>query len=187
MIFEQPIWRGNYPGDLSALKARTLELFNTSKTLAPVLVRAGGLSSSTDPDNPHLWPEAEDFINWLMREASGPWVDWRYDPEASVDIHRSWANIYPQHAYAEEHNHGDVAMAVILYLHQPRDGGNLEVHNPNFYHWQGYSQTDPTKGWTEVPVKNGDVVIIPGWMMHRSQPNQNLQQRIILSFNLIKT
>ena len=143
--------------------------------------RDGGLSSSSDPDAPHFWKEAEEFFNWLKPNSTLAWNNWGY-PNVNRSFGNSWANIHPPGGWTDVHTHGTAKQVVVLYLQQPTNGGNLEIQNPLFYHWQGYYTGAPE--WLEIKVNTGDVLLFPGWISHRSQKNLSSENRIVLSFNI---
>lgn len=180
-IFESVVWKGHYNGDLSELQKAARHQLTTSPRLNTALEKDGGISSSSDPNYPHTWDETQEFIKWLHDPAATVWHQWGY-PDVNRTITNSWANLHPTGAYTEQHTHGPAKQVVVLYLQQPEHGGYLEVQNPLFYHWQGYYRGQPE--WFQVPVQTGDVVIFPGWLLHRSQKNKSELERMIISFNI---
>jgi uncharacterized protein (TIGR02466 family) len=181
-IFENYIWKGHYPGNLMSLQSKAHNHFVNNKKLNSILERGGGLSSSTDTDAPQAWEEAQDFLEWIKKPIITIWQDWAYQ-NTNARIVSSWVNLHPPGAWTDEHSHGSIPLVVVLYIDQPLNGGNLEIQNPLFYHWQGYNQLSTTR-WKEIPVSTGDVVIFPGWINHRTQQNLSNQNRIVASFNI---
>jgi hypothetical protein len=180
-IFESLVWKGHYTGNLSELQHQSKILLTTSPRLNTGLERDGGVSSSSDANYPHNWEESKDFLNWLRPYSDLVWSRWGY-PSVNRMFTNSWANLHPSGAWTDTHNHGLTKQVIVLYLDQPENGGNLELQNPLFYHWQGYFQGQPE--WIEVPVQTGDVIIFPGWLLHRSQKNNSDSNRMVMSFNL---
>ena len=41
--------------------------------------------------------------------------------------------------------------------------------------------------WKKVEAKTGDVLIFPGWIKHRTQPNESDENRWVLTSNYIST
>ena len=181
-LFEHLIWRGHYDGDLTSLKERIEILFDTSNKLNTGLERDGGVSSSSDPNAPHTWREIGPFLNWLIEPSSQIWQHWQF-PEAALRVKASWANCHPTGAWTDEHQHRSVPMVVVLYVDQPECGGNLEIADPMFYHWN-YSEKSTDNTWREVPIQSGDVLIFPGWINHRTQKNASYNNRYVISFNI---
>lgn len=181
-LFEHLIWRGHYNGDLSSLKERIEILFDTSNNLNTGLEMDGGLSSSSDPNAPHHWKEAQPFLNWLIEPGSQVWQHWGF-PDAALRVGASWANQHPKGAWTNEHQHRSVPMVAVLYVNQPDGGGNLEIADPLFYHWN-YSFKPTYDTWREIAVQTGDVLIFPGWINHRTQKNTSNDNRYVISFNI---
>ena len=181
-IFEHRIWRERYEGTLDSVKDKAVDLLSTSSRLNSGLERGGGLSSSSDPNAPHYWQELQPFLNWLLPKVNEVWNHWGY-PNGQRRIGASWANIHPTGAWTDEHQHRSTPLVAVLYVNQPANGGNLEIADPLFYHWNGSKKsTDDT--WREISVQTGDVVIFPGWINHRTQKNQSSEDRYVISFNV---
>ena len=72
-------------------------------------------------------------------------------------------------------------MTVVFYINKPDKGGDLEVLNPLMYHWQNNSET---KFWRSIPASTKDVIIIPGWMMHKVSVNYSTEERISITINV---
>ncbi len=184
-IFERLIWKGHYDGDLSKMLENAKYLLSTSLNLNVGLERDGGVSSSSDPNAPHNWSATGPFLNWLDPVSLKIWHHWGYPIKHERILSGSWVNKHPKGAWTDEHQHGQVPMVVVLYLYNPKDGGNLEVANPLFYHWSGTIKT-PGYEWTQIPVESGDVIIFPGWINHRTQKNLSDEDRYVMSINVGK-
>jgi hypothetical protein len=184
-IFPDPLWRGHYPGDLTELRKKTYDFLKNSDKLNAGLERDGGASSSSDPEMPHMWTEAHEFFQWANEDSLQIWNYWGYKHPEQRQIARSWANYHPKEAWTDEHTHGDTDQVMVLYLDVPKDSGDLEIHNPLFYHWEGSKRMSGTNGWRNLKVKTGDVVIFPGWMLHRTGKNFNDDPRVTINTNII--
>jgi uncharacterized protein (TIGR02466 family) len=175
------LWKGHYDGDVRLIEHQSRSLLTTSKRLNTGLEMDGGVSSSSDPDVPHDWKSMGPFVRWIYQHLETIWQDIGYKG-GNVYPHASWANLHPPGAWTSEHQHGDVPLVVVLYVKQPENGGNLEIFDPLFYNWAGTIRT-PQFGWTEIPVQTGDVLVFPGWILHRTQKNQSDTDRIVISIN----
>jgi len=184
-VFPDPLWRGHYSGDLSQLQKKTREFLEHSDELNIGLERDGGLSSSSAREQPHGWVEALDFLNWLRHASEAIWEAWSYNNSEQRQIFRSWANIHPPGGWTDEHTHGRTDQVAVLYLEAPADSGNLQVMNPLFYHWEGTPRAAGSNSWKDVPIQTGDVVIFPGWMLHRSGVNKSDEDRITININIL--
>ena len=184
-VFPDPLWRGHYPGDLTELQKKTHDFLKNSDQLNAGLERDGGASSSSDPEMPHMWQESQDFYKWCVGPSIEIWNHWGYKDPQHIQIERSWANYHPKGGWTDEHTHGAVDQVIVLYLDVPKDSGNLEVHNPLFYHWEGTQRGSGTNGWRQLPVTTGDVIIFPGWLLHRTGKNFNDNARLTINTNLM--
>lgn len=180
--FSPIIWKGHFPGDLSAVRDRAYHLLHTSQHLNSFLTTDGGVSSVEDTDGPHMWPESVELIDWLTRNAVETLKAWNFF-HTNTYIDGSWVNLHPPGAWTKEHSHGNSAISVAVYLDQPENGGNLEVQDPLFYHWSGYPKENEL--WKEVEVKPGDVLMFPGWLVHRTQRNLSQSNRVVMSMNVL--
>jgi hypothetical protein len=53
------------------------------------------------------------------------------------------------------------------------------------YHWHGYpKKNDRNMYWHAVDIEEGDVIIFPGWIKHRTEINQSNENRYVLTVNL---
>jgi hypothetical protein len=71
-------------------------------------------------------------------------------------------------------------MTVIFYLNKPKDTASLQVQNPMMYHWNNNTKT---QFWKDIPSTTGDVIVIPGWMLHRVDINESEEERISITIN----
>lgn len=186
-MWAHPIWFGHYDGDLTAAAERAEQLLTTSTSLSDQLERGGGLSSVTDSDMPHTWPEMQDLMTWMSRQAQTVWNNWSFQ-DVPRFVHMSWVNLHPPGAWTAEHDHGSVPLAMVIYLKKPENSGNLEVCNPMSYHWSGTPRTiekDCNQAlWREIPVTTGDIVMFPGWLLHKTGVNLSNENRIVMSMNV---
>ena len=183
-VFPEPLWRGHYPGDLTALQEKTLEFLNNSEKLNTALEGGRGASSSSEHEMPHMWRESADFYAWLARPMEEIWTEWGFPKMPPRRISKSWANFHPPGAWTKEHTHNRTDQVAVLYLQAPMDCGHLQIMNPLFYHWEN-SPRGPRCSWVDVPIETGDVVIFPGWMLHRSGVNKSDEDRITININIL--
>ena len=145
---------------------------------------------------PHAWEEFSDFGRvWLPDYLRTIWETLKLEPCTRV-VSESWINKHPVDAWTSEHDHHNVVLAVTCYLNVPEDSGRLMVKNPiQMYKYaepihHNYWDKSPTTGedmsWEYIPVKTNDVVVLPGWLRHKTEPNRNKdnQDRIIMSYNI---
>lgn len=90
-----------------------------------------------------------------------------------LKVSNGWFHQYNKLDYYWWHNHPEARWSLIYYLELSEDGPITEFEN--FF------------GDTIFPdVKEGDFLIFPSWMNHRSPPNLGKKRKTILSFNVVK-
>jgi len=177
-----PIWKGHYPGDLSLLQDKALDFLTNSNNLNKGLEDGEAASSSSDPDAPHAWDESADFLKWFYENISVVLENWKF-VGGSYSVVNSWVNIHYKTGKTLEHTHSNASLVYAFYIKKPEGSGNIEFFDPLFYHWQG-SQQDLGYSWQIADVQEGDVVVFPGWMMHRTEESKTDQPRIVMSGNI---
>jgi len=81
------------------------------------------------------------------------------------------------------HRHTMSAISGILYL---TDGVSTVFHDPvtprNFDALE-IARRDGWLPYEEIPARKGKLILFPGWLMHKSQPNDQEEDRWCISFN----
>ena len=95
----------------------------------------------------------------------------------------SWVNIHKRGGYTGEHLHSPSPLVISCYLKAPKGSGNFLVRDPLEYHRFGTPQEPAEHIWKEIPVQTNDVLVFPGWLKHKTQPNNTNEDRIVLSVN----
>ena len=73
--------------------------------------------------------------------------------------------------------------SMYFFLKKNQFGSNISVRNPLEYHRFGTPQEPAEHIWKEIPVQTNDVLVFPGWLKHKTQPNNTNEDRIVLSVN----
>jgi len=180
------VYKVHCPLDLSAIAERGAKLLDTIHDSGEV-EQQGGITSTGHLDAPHMWPETQILNNWLRAKAEHVLKEWNINFN-SFGVTKSWVNSHYNGAWTDAHDHGDSHLVCSVYLQQPDYGGNLEFENQGRQRFAGYPRFAQNKSklhnyFTEVEVKQGDVVFFPGWLSHRSQPNESLNRRIVMGMN----
>ena len=85
-----------------------------------------------------------------------------------------WGQIHRKYEATEMHHHGDSDVAWVYYVRVPEDSGLLI-----FSQFQGWTSKIDIKHYPVV----GQLVMIPGWMVHRVTKNFNDIPRISIAGN----
>ena len=94
---------------------------------------------------------------------------------AIIDI---WSVSYAQGEYQSAHNHSSVGLSGILYLDLPKDSPKTTYIQP----WTDH-ETDTIR-YIEVPTIEGDIVIVPSFVLHFSKPNKSKNKKRIISWDM---
>jgi uncharacterized protein (TIGR02466 family) len=191
-IFAVSIYKTKYQGDIVELQNNVIPL------LAPVFeetlkdnqgsMREGGLCSYNVARNLQSIPELKDFVDFLTEHTNIYWNHLGYS--GSPAIVEMWANRYSHGSFIDSHNHSPVPLTASFYLKKDKGSGNIVFEHPNevilkhqpysFDHRSSYHQLFDH----ELNVEEGDLVIFPSYIRHKTIPNQTLTDRIIIGANI---
>ncbi len=149
-----------------------------------LLEKGESYSSVAWQDNPpHLWNEFKDFGKFL--DIHLPKV---YQLHNIIDkqngILNSWINIHDESGETLEHFHNHTDFVVTSYLSLPEGSGYIEFRDPLEYHRANTYIQPELELWKAVPCKTNDILIFPGWLKHRTQPNLTNNRRIVMTMNI---
>jgi uncharacterized protein (TIGR02466 family) len=112
-------------------------------------------------------------------------LDYNYSPF----IQEMWANKYVSGSFIDIHNHAPIPLTVSLYL--KKESGNIVFENPleTILKHQPYKQLQDRNSYHtlfdhEVEVTAGDILIFPGWLKHKTYPNNSDSERIMIGANI---
>jgi len=98
--------------------------------------------------------------------------------ETDFMIAEIWSANYGKGDYQHVHNHSSTGLSGILYLDLPKD-------SPVTFYLQPWNDIiDDTVLYLTVPVVEGDIVIIPSFVMHFSEPNKSNSKKRIMSWDM---
>jgi uncharacterized protein (TIGR02466 family) len=137
---------------------------------------------------PHTWIENKRFVEFLHANLPNIQKEFGLLPE-KLSIANSWINRHSRGGETLEHTHPGVDLVVSSYLYCPPNSGNLIVRDPLEYHkWSSYhyvSEDDVYPyPWIEVPVKTNEILIFPGWLVHKTQKSNTDINRYVMTINL---
>ena len=107
--------------------------------------------------------ELEDFSREIEKEF------------AIIDI---WSVSYDKGDYQSAHNHSSVGLSGLLYLELPKDSPETTYIQP----WTDH-ETDTVR-YVEIPIIEGDIVIVPSFVLHFSSPNKSKNKKRIISWDM---
>lgn len=152
------------------------------------LEHGGGRSSVNASRMPHTEPsfrELNEIFSKHLPEIC--WNQWNLKP-GNLGCTKSWVNVHPPGGWTSEHDHSasNLAAAVAVYLRVPENSGYIEFRDPLEYHWKSmpFLTNNSDYVWKKVPVSQGDVLIFPPWLIHRTEINNSNEDRWVASFNI---
>lgn len=106
----------------------------------------------------------------------------------SLFIANMWTTIYPEGAFVPMHIHSNFRWSGVFYVKAKKDCGAITFQDPA---WVSKTMTqgvtprlNPYYTSFSLNVSEGDLVIFPAWLPHRSLENKSGEDRIIVSFNM---
>ena len=101
-------------------------------------------------------------------------INTKYNSKIKLD--RAWSVTYNKGDYHVPHNHGSIGYCGILYLDMHKDSPVTTYIQP----WN--DENDRTKLY-KPPVEEGDIVIVPQFLYHYTEPNEIKFKKRIISFD----
>jgi uncharacterized protein (TIGR02466 family) len=183
-LFTPYIYKFQFPFEFEILKPKIYNLLeNNSETS---LLEIGNSKSSIKAGNteqPHTWEELSEFQEWLGSMIYFIRKENKFIYEYN-EVTESWINIHYKGGQTLEHSHNFITFVVTAYLQVPDNSGYIEFKDPLEYHKSIYPIFPEESLYKELPVTTNDVLIFPGWLKHRVQPNLSDHERIIFTFNI---
>ena len=98
--------------------------------------------------------------------------------KSGVAIKDIWSVSYKKGEYHSPHNHGSLGWAGILYLDLPKDSPGTSYIQP----WNDI--VNDTSIYHPVKVVEGQIVVVPQFILHFSPPNISKKQKRIISWDM---
>ena len=114
------------------------------------------------------------------------------DPELGDLFISNWVNINGRGAYNRKHTHADGInfLSGVYYVTVPKNSGSIVFFDPKqpIFHSMAdmrYYGQDKLYNYT-IPAKENRLLLFPCWLEHEVEPNNTDEDRISISFNLIR-
>ena len=106
--------------------------------------------------------------------------------------HTMWVNINNRGSHNRRHTHADGInfLSGVYYVTVPRNSGNIVFFDPrptiihSFADSRYYDQGIP--GVYQIEPKENTLLLFPSWLEHEVHPNSTNQDRISISFNIVR-
>jgi hypothetical protein len=89
-----------------------------------------------------------------------------------------WSVSYDTGDSQSAHNHSSMGLSGILYLDLPKDSPKTTYIQP----WHDY-EIDSVP-YSDLPIVEGDIVIVPSFLLHYSKPNKSKNKKRIISWDM---
>jgi len=109
---------------------------------------------------------------------------WSFKQDLDYRIDDIWLNIAKKDEYQEEHNHFDNLFSGVIYIQTPPNSGNFEFINPLTAQAILMKNSNSFPFARSIKPIESMIMLFPSWMSHRVLPNNSLQDRISISFNI---
>ena len=134
------------------------------------------------------WDECTNFICDFSRHMLSETHDLT---SIDVTVGNLWSTFYPQGGYIPQHIHGNCLMSGVYYVQAEEGASDLIFTDPawiakSMLNVGGVLQGFPFDGVKfHVPIKENLMVLFPSWLPHHTLSNKSVNDRIIISFNLM--
>jgi uncharacterized protein (TIGR02466 family) len=110
----------------------------------------------------------------------------------NIGLTQSWLTINKKNSFHHIHKHPNTFISVVYYINSMNGILHFDINQSplekgfNFeYKIKNYNIYN-SSSWN-LPVNTGDIVIFPGWINHRSSPNNQNQDKILIGSNYFLT
>lgn len=109
-----------------------------------------------------------------------------------LDLSSMWININSKYSYNNRHTHPGASVSGVIWINIPENSGDFVFEMPDLFNYTLLSKTSNQHliennllpAWAIKP-KEGSMIIFPSYLPHYVDQNQNDEDRISISFNLI--
>lgn len=101
----------------------------------------------------------------------------------------SWFAINRKHSYHESHNHLPAVWSGVYYVKANENDSGLTFINDNLesnWPWCETANNESLKYNATMPISSGILYVFPSYLNHKVNQQQADQERIMISFNMVK-
>lgn len=191
-IFPILIHTAEYSGDIKQLQnmlfPKIQPWFEETKKNNQSSIRGKGICSYNIKRDLNLDPSFIELTEFINKEAGTYWNRLGYSKSGKPGVYEMWVNRYEQESFIDMHNHSPIHMTASFYLQHPTNGGNIIFEHPNAillkHQPYDFDQMRYKSFEQEITVKTGMLIIFPGYINHKTQPNLSNEDRIIIGSNI---
>lgn len=139
----------------------------------------------------HTRTKHQQVIRFIQMHIQKYWEELGYSKFRKPQIEHMWANLTPKGGNIIHHNHNPFELAGSFYVNATPDMGCIAMVDP-LEQLRGrlpiYNDQDSKQGryfFDHVePPAPGKLVLFPGWLYHKTQPNPSDKERIVMGMNI---
>lgn len=141
-----------------------------------------------NPDNPDNIknPDLKKLYDWMSDQCRKYWDELGYNQLLNPYIIQMWGLYQGPGGFTASHNHQSIPIAASFYV-DAENKGNFVLEDPSELVLSRcpYNKIKgtPKRFHHEIEVKNGRLVLFPGWMKHFSRENKTQEDRILMAIN----
>tara|TARA_Y100001937_G_scaffold38546_1_gene54818 strand:+ start:982 stop:1629 length:648 start_codon:yes stop_codon:yes gene_type:complete len=158
-------------------------------------VSTGGESVKISTSDRILEDEKLLRVKFFILSRFNEYVDNVLQIENCFYVSQSWCAINGKGSSHHLHAHPNTILSCVYYANASHESGGelqLKMHRSRLQEgfYFSYEKKKPNifnSHLTDIKVKTGDLVIFPGWVDHKSLPNQSDEERVIIGTNYFVT
>jgi uncharacterized protein (TIGR02466 family) len=138
----------------------------------------------------HRYLKNQEIVAFINKHLKIYWDGLGYNKTITPDIVHMWANLTRKGGNIIHHNHNPFILSGVFYVNATPDMGKLALIDPNeviLGRMPFYTEDETFQGKYFfdhlVEPTPGKLVLFPGWMYHKTQPNPTDEERVILGIN----
>ena len=136
--------------------------------------REGGIQDFVTNRHSNRFGLVEKFVSIMGEEME----EFSREIKKDFAIHEIWSITYGKGDHHISHNHGSWGLTGILYLDLPKDSPFTDYIQP----WNDYE--DDTVTHKKISILEGDIVIVPSFVLHFSRPNKSNSKKRVISWDM---
>jgi uncharacterized protein (TIGR02466 family) len=167
-------------------RAAAYEMLHAATESITDLEEGDAQSTVGDQNNtPHRHPAFLDFFSWLEEKSNNIVEQWKLDATNNFYVGNSWINRHGVNGATIPHNHGFSLISCVAYISLPQGSGFTQFKDPHYDFKNLHETSSSLQEYYSVPVKQGDILFFPGWLTHRSEKSNSIEDRLVLSANFV--
>lgn len=126
------------------------------------------------------------ILDYLNEQAKIYWKTLKYSDEYEPYLLYTWTSFNPRGGSWASHNHAPTTISGCFYLDASPEQGNIVFENPLelVLGYQPFTQDTGDRFFEhEEPAETGKLLLFPGYLKHRVQPNTIDKPRMIIGFD----